>query len=68
MQEQKQFDPAEMDAAAKAAEQDLENLTGEAVKSLADWWAKHYLQAGHKRLGRLMVNISKNSYYASKEN
>ena len=53
------YDPEAMDAAAKEAEQDLENLSGEAVKSLSDWWAKWYLGAGHKRLGRLLVSISK---------
>lgn len=56
----KQFDPAEMDKAANEAEQDLENLSGEAVTSVAEWFAKHYLKAGHKRLGRILVNITKN--------
>lgn len=59
MEDKKQYDPEAMDAAAKEAEQDLENLEAGAVKSLADWWAKHYLKAGHKRLGRLMVSIAK---------
>jgi len=57
--EQKQFNPADMDAAASEAEQDLENLTGEAVVSVAQWFAKWYLKAGHKRLGRILVKISK---------
>lgn len=59
MVEQKQFDPAEMDAATKEAEQDLGMLTEECVKAMAGWFAKHYLKAGHKRLGRLLVKISK---------
>ena len=59
MAENKPFDPAEMDRAASEAEQDLENLEDGVVKAMADWWAKWYLKAGHKRLGRLMVSISK---------
>lgn len=53
------YDPEAMDKAARDAEQDLENLDAEAVKSMADWFAKWYLEAGHKRLGRLLVGISK---------
>ncbi len=59
MSEQKQFNPEEMDVAAKEAEQDLENLESGAVKAMSAWFAKHYLKAGHKRLGRLLVSISK---------
>lgn len=58
-EDKKQFDPAGMDNAASEAEQDLENLTDEAVKAVADWFAKHYLKAGHKRLGRILVAIAK---------
>lgn len=46
------------DAAAVAAEE-LKKLPAEQVKVVADWWAKYYLTAGHKRLGRLLVAISK---------
>lgn len=46
-------------AAAKEAIADLENLEEAAVKSMAAWWTKWYLKAGHKRLGRLLVDISK---------
>lgn len=55
----REFNPEEMDSAAKEAEQDLENLEAEAVKAMSDWWAKWYLKAGHKRLGRVLVAISK---------
>ena len=50
----------QMDEAASEAKQDLSNLTDEAVKAVAGWFAKHYLKAGHKRLGRILVKISKN--------
>lgn len=54
-----EYNPQAMDEAAKEAELDLSNLTEEAVRSMADWWAKWYLKAGHKRLGRLLVKINK---------
>jgi len=51
----------QMDEAAEEARQDLSNLATEAVESMAGWFAKHYLKAGHKRLGRALVAISKNT-------
>ncbi len=59
VEEKKPFDPVEMDRAANEAEQDLENLEDTVVKTMADWFTKHYLKAGHKRLGRILVSISK---------
>ena len=47
------------DEAAAVAAEELKTLPTEQVKVVADWWAKHYMKAGHKRLGRLMVAISK---------
>lgn len=52
--EQNSFD----EAAAVAAEE-LKKLPLDQVKVVADWWAKHYMSAGHKRLGRLLVAVSK---------
>lgn len=54
-----EFNPQEMDNAASLAEQDLENLTEEAVDAVAGWFNKWYLKAGHKRLGRILVNQAK---------
>ena len=51
---------AEMDAAASEAEKELATLDQEAVKTVAAWWAKWFMKAGHKRLGRLMVKVAKN--------
>ena len=50
---------AEMDAAAVEAEKELSTLDQAAVEIVAAWWAKWYLKAGHKRLGRLLVKIAK---------
>ncbi len=47
------------DEAAAVAAEELKKLPAEQVKVVADWWAKHYMSAGHKRLGRLLVAISK---------
>lgn len=47
-----------MDNAAKQAEADLENVPQDAVKSVAAWWKKWYMFAGHKRLGRVLVGES----------
>jgi hypothetical protein len=50
---------AEMDAAAGEAEKDLATLDQAAVETIAAWWAKWYMKAGHKRLGRIMVKLAK---------
>jgi hypothetical protein len=50
--------PEEMDAAAKQAAAELESLRAEhpqAVALMIDWWRKHYLAAGHKRLARVLL-------------
>ncbi len=50
---------AEMDAAAGEAGRDLATLDQAAVETVAAWWLKWYMTAGHKRLGRLLVKIAK---------
>ena len=52
----------EMDKAVLEAEKELrQKLEAGSATALfvADWWTKWYMQAGHKRLGRLMVKIAK---------
>ena len=51
----KELIAAQMDEAASAAETDLAALDAEAVRAVRNWWKRHYLQAGHKRLGRVLV-------------
>jgi len=49
---------AEMDAAAKEASEELKR-----TMTLADvkaWWKRHYLKAGHKRLGRVLLEHKEN--------
>lgn len=57
----KEFDPTEMDKAATDAENDLLNYSEEAIDTIADWWGKWYGKAGHKRLGRVLVQIDKDN-------
>ncbi len=48
----------EMDAAAQRAAEDLARLREEhpeAVALIVDWWKRHYLGAGHKRLARVLI-------------
>lgn len=48
-----------MDEAAKEAAKELVGaLPADAVEVVAEWWAKWYRQAGHKRLGRLLVKYA----------
>lgn len=48
----------EMDTAAKTASEDLARIRAEnpeAVALMVEWWKRHYLGAGHKRLGRVLL-------------
>lgn len=50
----------QMDDAAVAAKKELvEHLNEWSAKDLILWWAKSYMKAGHKRLGRILVEISR---------
>ena len=52
----------EMDAAAGAAKKELlEHLDEWSAKAVAKWWAIWYLKAGHKRLGRILVELTRKS-------
>lgn len=48
-----------MDAAALEAKKALDSLPKEAVEAIAAWWAKWYITAGHKRLGRVLIETNK---------
>jgi hypothetical protein len=48
----------EMEAAAQRAAEELAKLRAEypeAVRLVAEWWRRHYLLAGHKRLARALL-------------
>lgn len=49
-----------MDAAAEEAKKELLNsIPQDAVERVSTWWAKWFITAGHKRLGRLLVETNK---------
>jgi hypothetical protein len=51
-----------MDDAAVTASLELnQNFNSWSAKDLAGWWTRHYQKAGHKRLGRVLVLIMKES-------
>jgi hypothetical protein len=48
----------EMEAAAQRPADDLAAIQEEhpqAVALIIEWWRRHYLAAGHKRLGRVLL-------------
>lgn len=53
--------PAEMDIAASAAEKELqEKIDTMSGRDLANFIAKNYGTAGYKRLGKIIVKLTKN--------
>ena len=52
---------AEMEEAAVRARNDLYQLAdgnpanAEGIQLVADWWRRHWMSAGHTRLGRILV-------------
>ena len=53
------FNPEAMDAAAKEAKYELNQLNLVAIAEVAQWFKKWYMQAGHKRLGRILIQEAK---------
>jgi hypothetical protein len=50
----------EMDEASKEAQVELlKGFKSWSCVDTAHWWQRWYLKAGHKRLGRLLVGLSK---------
>lgn len=63
-------DAARMDAAATDAQQELDKLEEqypEGVAAIAKWWNEHYGPAGHKRLGRILIQYAPKEETTSKE-
>jgi hypothetical protein len=48
-----------MDTAADEADKELRSLPAQSVTEVANWWQKHYLKAGHKRLGQKLLGYIK---------
>jgi hypothetical protein len=52
----------EMDKSAEEFAKELDSLPKDTVKMVADLWQKHYLTAGHKRLGRKLLAKATNQF------
>jgi hypothetical protein len=51
---------SQMDEAAAQAEAEIaKNFSTWTAKDVGKWWEKHFTKAGHKRLGRIVVKLSK---------
>jgi len=59
-------DKQAMDNAAIDAQNDLEDVSDEALTEIANWWHKWVSKAGHKRLGRVLLQYAKPSSERSK--
>jgi len=58
------FDRAAADADAKVAEEEMlkaleDPSLAPGIRFVAAWQLKHFMPAGHKRIGRILVNIGK---------
>ena len=56
----------EMDAAAEQAMRELQSKVDsltpaelDVFYTIREWWTRHYRTAGHKRLGRVLMVVSK---------
>ena len=55
---EREWDPTKMDNAATDAENDLLEVDDKALVVVANWWKKWFGKAGHKRLGRILLQHS----------
>lgn len=62
-----EFNPEAMDAAAGIADKELREMNQNQTVMVARWFRKHYLKAGHKRLGRALVAFAKETDTISPE-
>lgn len=53
------FNMEEMDKAAGQAEIELSKMSDESIEAVALWFTRWYMKAGHKRLGRILVENGK---------
>ncbi len=55
-----QDDVNQMDKAAEQAREELmKNFERWSARDLTAWWSTWYMRAGHKRLGRILVEIAR---------
>ena len=50
---------ADMDKAAADARKEIQDKLGAwKARDVAAWWKRWYMKAGHKRLGRILVELA----------
>jgi len=50
-----EWDSEKADQEANIAESELEDIDEEALHTVANWWSKHFMVCGHKRLARILL-------------
>jgi len=56
--EKQDWDPEKANLEAETAADELTDMgSGATVAQIADWWRRHYMVTGHKRLARLIMAI-----------
>lgn len=54
-------DKQAMDNAAVDAENNaMEDIPGDAMREVANWWKQWYMKTGHKRLARILLQYASN--------
>ena len=53
-----EYNPEAMDLAAEKALNELESMDPAAVLLLGNWFKEYYMSAGHRRLGRILIQYA----------
>ena len=53
------WDEHKAEMAAGEAETELLEMPAPIVDKIANWWDKYFREAGHRRLGRILVSVAK---------
>lgn len=63
MSEKREWDAEEAELEAQKAADELMDMQAKpeidfaTVSAIADWWRRHYLVCGHKRLARILMQV-----------
>jgi len=53
------WDEHKAEMAAGEAEKELLEMDAKIIDPICDWWNKYFRDAGHRRLGRILVSVAK---------
>jgi len=51
------YTPEDMANFATEAQNELIDIEDDAIKALGAWWDKWFMKAGHRRLGRILLEV-----------